>query len=62
MMSLGNSSVNPILYGIYSSRLRKEYKRVLHEMLCKKGSERVSKKQDVWFRRKVIEVNPYNNV
>lgn len=40
MMALGNSCVNPILYGFYSSKFRDEYKRIFYQMFhCNKRSE-----------------------
>ena len=35
MLALSNSFINPILYGIYSSKFRDEYKEVLSDILCK---------------------------
>lgn len=35
MMSLGNSCVNPILYGICSSKFRREYWKILNKIVCK---------------------------
>ena len=35
MMGLGNSCVNPILYGIYSSKFRHEYIKIINGILCK---------------------------
>lgn len=39
MMALGNSCVNPILYGIYSSRFRNEYREIFHGIICNKCTE-----------------------
>ena len=35
MLALSNSFINPILYGIYSSKFRDEYREVLSDILCK---------------------------
>jgi hypothetical protein len=35
MLALSNSFINPILYGIYSSKFRDEYKEVLSDIMCK---------------------------
>ncbi|XP_028398871.1 neuropeptide FF receptor 1-like isoform X2 [Dendronephthya gigantea] len=34
MLSLSNSFINPVLYGLYSSKFRDEYKGVLNDILC----------------------------
>ena len=35
MLALSNSFINPVLYGIYSSKFRDEYKEVLSDIMCK---------------------------
>lgn len=35
MLALSNSFINPILYGIYSSKFRDEYREVLSDIICK---------------------------
>ena len=35
ILALSNSFINPILYGIYSSKFRDEYKEVLSDIMCK---------------------------
>ena len=42
MMGLGNSCVNPILYGIYSSKFRQEYKEIAYGILSKKCTTNVN--------------------
>lgn len=38
VFSFANSFVNPILYGIYSSEFRNDYKALLSKILCLKGA------------------------
>ena len=45
MMALSNSFVNPILYGIYSSKFRDEYKEILCRCRCKINNLRSREKR-----------------
>ena len=42
IMALGNSCINPILYGIYSSRFRKEYLSLIFGIFSKTSCQRVA--------------------
>ena len=38
VFSFANSFVNPVLYGIYSSEFRHDYRMLLRKILCRKGA------------------------
>ena len=57
MLALSNSFVNPILYGIYSSKFRDEYKEMISGFLCRKITARTDETEPkISVSKRLIEV------
>jgi hypothetical protein len=61
VFSFSNSFVNPILYGIYSTEFRNEYKMLLRKMLRLKGASVSPEVEETSQNDTVICVGPFKD-
>ena len=61
VFSFSNSFVNPILYGIYSTEFRNEYKMLLRKMLGLKGASVSPEVEETSQNDTVICVGPFKD-